>query len=469
MSKAPWLVAGVIVSLTACSSAPDAKAALRKAEKAMGSVKSIQYSGSGINGNFGQAISSGAEWPRREVRSYTRTINYDQKSASEQIVFAQEVFGGQQQNAEVNGDKAWNVGPNGPVPQPANAEERQVQIWMTPHGFVKAALEASDTRIDPAGPNITFTALGKYKVSGVLDLTNYVVKVETTESNPILGDTPVVWTYSGYKEYGSIKFPTQIVQRQGGFSTWELTITDVRPNAPVDLPVPDSVKNAPPPQPTVQSSKVADGVWFLTGGSHHSLLAEFRDYVAVVEAPLNEERSLVVLAEAKKLVPDKPVKYVISTHHHFDHTGGLRAYVAQGITVVTHESNKDYFEKALQRPSTVVPDSQGRKPKPPVIEGVTGKYVLTDGKQTIEVYATDGDNHTDDLLVAYLPGPKILVEADSYSPPAADAPLPSPPPANALALYNNIQRLKLNVATIAPIHGRGVVSMAEFKRYIGKS
>ena len=202
MSKALWLVAGVIVSLTACSSAPDAKAALRKAEKAMGSVKSIQYSGSGINGNFGQAISSGAEWPRREVRSYTRTINYDQKSASEQIVFAQEVFGGQQQNAEVNGDKAWNVGPNGPVPQPANAEERQVQIWMTPHGFVKAALEASDTRIDPAGPNITFTALGKYKVSGVLDLTNYVVKVETTEFNPILGDTPVVWTYSGYKEYG---------------------------------------------------------------------------------------------------------------------------------------------------------------------------------------------------------------------------------------------------------------------------
>src|SRR5215472_7111927 len=98
MNKALWSIAGLLFALTACSSAPDAKAVLRNAEKAMGKVTTIQYSGAGVNGNFGQAISSGAEWPRREVTSYTRTINYDQKSSSEQIVFAQEVFGGRQQN-----------------------------------------------------------------------------------------------------------------------------------------------------------------------------------------------------------------------------------------------------------------------------------------------------------------------------------------------------------------------------------
>src|SRR5579862_468790 len=226
MDRKLWLVSGVCLVLGACSSAPDAKTALSNAEKAMGSVKSIQYSGTGMNGFFGQALSAGKEWPRRDLTSYTRTINYDQKSSSEQMVFAQPVFGGQQQNAEVNGDKAWNLGPNGPAPQPANAEERQLQIWLTPHGFVKAAMDAGNATIEPPSQDgkktsvITFMALGKYKVAGTLDENNMVVKVETTEANPVLGDLPVVCTYSDYKDYNGVKFPTKIVQTQGGFPVW---------------------------------------------------------------------------------------------------------------------------------------------------------------------------------------------------------------------------------------------------------
>jgi glyoxylase-like metal-dependent hydrolase (beta-lactamase superfamily II) len=98
------------------------------------------------------------------------------------------------------------------------------------------------------------------------------------------------------------------------------------------------------------------------GGSHHSIVVEFNEYVAVAEAPLNEERSLAVLAEAKKLVPNKPVRYVLTTHHHFDHSGGLRTYVAEGATVVTHQSNVPYFEKTLTAPATLAlaQDQQGR-------------------------------------------------------------------------------------------------------------
>jgi glyoxylase-like metal-dependent hydrolase (beta-lactamase superfamily II) len=99
---------------------------------------------------------------------------------------------------------------------------------------------------------------------------------------------------------------------------------------------------------------------------------------------------------------------------------------------------------------------------------VTDKYVLTDGTQTIEAYVNQGDTHTDELLVFYLPKPKILVEADSYSPGPPNAALPSPAPTNAIALYKNIQRLKLNVATVAPIHGRGPVPMSEFMKFIAK-
>ena len=475
MDRKLWVVTGLSLALGACSSAPDAKTALSNAEKAMGSVKSIQYSGTGMNAFFGQALAAGKEWPRRDLTSYTRTINYDQKSSSEQMAFAQPVFGGQQQNGEVNGDKAWNMGANGPAPQPANAEERQLQIWLTPHGFVRAAMDAGNATIEPPSQDgkktnvITFTALGKYKVAGTLDENNMVVKVETTEANPVLGDLPVVCTYSDYKDFNGVKFPTKILQTQGGFPVWDLTIASVQPNAPADLPVPDAVKSAAAPQVTVQTQKLGDGVWFLGGGSHHSLVVGFKDYIAVIEGPLTEERSMAVMAEAKKLVPDKPIKYVISTHHHFDHTGGLRTYIANGATLITHESNKDYFMKALQAPATVAPDAEAKSPKPPTIQGVTDKFVLTDGKQTIEVYATQGDTHTDEMLVVYLPGPKVLVEADSYSPGPPNTPPPSPVPPNAMNLYNNIQRLKLNVATVVGIHGRGPVPMAEFKKFIGKS
>jgi glyoxylase-like metal-dependent hydrolase (beta-lactamase superfamily II) len=198
-------------------------------------------------------------------------------------------------------------------------------------------------------------------------------------------------------------------------------------------------------------------------------VVNFKDYIAVIEAPLNEERSMAVIAEAKKLVPNKPIKYVISTHHHFDHSGGLRTYVAEGATVVTHDSNRGYFEKTFQAPATLAPDALAKIPKSATIQDVTDKdkFELTDGKQTIDVYSTAGDTHTDEMLVVYLPASKILVEADSYSPQDPNA-KPTPVPPNATNLYNNIQRLKLNVATIAPIHGRGAVPYAEFLKFVGK-
>ena len=113
----------------------------------------------------------------------------------------------------------------------------------------------------------------------------------------------------------------------------------------------------------VQTTKLADGVWFLTGGSHHSLVVDFKDYITVIEAPLNEERSMAVIAEAKKLVPNKPIKYVINTHHHFDHAGGLRTYVAEGATIVTHDSNRGYFEKTFLAPATLAPDALSKASK----------------------------------------------------------------------------------------------------------
>src|SRR5215813_9225799 len=213
MQKKHLLLVVLVLAASAC--AKDANSVLNSAQSAMGNPKSIQYSGTGMNAFFGQALSAGKEWPRRDLTSYTRTINYDAKSSREEMSFAQQVFGGQQQNAEVNGNKAWNVGANGPNPQPAAAEERQLQIWLTPHGFLKGALAAGNAGMrdgDSGSHLLTFKALGKYDVTGTIDSNNMVTKVETIEANPVLGDMPVVATYSDYKDFTASRFQTRIVQ-----------------------------------------------------------------------------------------------------------------------------------------------------------------------------------------------------------------------------------------------------------------
>lgn len=470
MTRTHWLAPALVVAVAGCSATRDAASVLQDAQEAMGTVSSIQYSGTGMNAFFGQALTAGEEWPRRELSSYTRTVNYDQRSARDELSFAQPTFGGQQQNTQVNGDKAWNVGPNGPAAQPATAEERQLHIWLTPHGFLKGAAAAGNATLTEAEGTsvISFTALGKYTVDGTIDAQNHVTSVETKIANPVLGDTDLMASYSDYRDFSGVQFPGKILITQGGFPLWDLTITSVTPNAPLDLPVPEAVASATIPAVQTASTKLADGVWHITGGSHHSVLVEFAEYVAVAEAPLDEARSRAVLGEVKKLVPNKPVRYVLTTHHHFDHSGGLRTYVAEGATVVTHQSNVPYFEKSLAAPATISPDAQSTSPKTPTLQGVSGKDIITDGKQTIEVYATAGDTHTNEYTLIYLPRPRILVEGDAYSPGPPDAPPPATPPPNAVALYDELQRLKLNVATIAPIHGRGAVPIAELRKFIGR-
>jgi glyoxylase-like metal-dependent hydrolase (beta-lactamase superfamily II) len=471
MKRTAYVIAVAILAVAGCSRQKTAASVVQDAQGAMGTVASIRYSGTGANGFVGQALTAGQDWPQRRLTAYTRTINYDQQAARDEMTFAEPVFGGQQQTTAVNGGKAWNVGPNGAVPQPAALEERQLSILMTPHGFLKAAAAAPDAMLT-AGANsntIRFTALGKYKVEGTIDAQNHVTQVKTMVANPVLGDTDLTADYSDYRAFNGIQFPGKIKIAQGGSPAWDLTIADVTPNAPLDLPVPDAVASATVPPVQVVTTKLGDGIWQLTGGSHHSVVVEFKDYIAVIEAPLNEERSQAVLAQAKTLVPNKPVKYLFTTHHHFDHTGGLRTYVAEGATIVTHQSNVPYFEKTVMAPATIAPDAQSKAPKQPTFQPVSDKWVLTDGGQTIEVYATDGDSHTNEYTLIYLPKARVLVEADAYSPGPADAPIPPMPPPNAVKLYDEVQKLKLNVATIAPIHGRGPVPMAEFRKFVGKT
>jgi glyoxylase-like metal-dependent hydrolase (beta-lactamase superfamily II) len=338
----------------------------------------------------------------------------------------------------------------------ARTEAGRLDIWMTPHGFLKAAAENSATaKVTTTGGKraISFPAFGgKHTVTGTLNDQNLVERVETLVDNPVLGDTPVEFTYSDYKDFGGVKFPTRIVRREAGHPTLDLTISTVQPNGAATLEVRENPPPAAPAPTRAEAQKVAEGVWDITAAGLHSVLVEFNDHLVVVEASGNDARSNAVIAEVRRLVPSKPIRYLVNTHAHFDHSGGARAFAAEGVTIITHELNKPYFEKVFKTPHRINPDRLSQSNRTAVIEGVGDKRVLTDGAMTLELHHIRGNYHNDAFLMAYLPKAKLLIQADAFHPRPGAPPLPSPPQFT-VNFVDNIQRLKLDVAQVLHIHG----------------
>jgi glyoxylase-like metal-dependent hydrolase (beta-lactamase superfamily II) len=281
----------------------------------------------------------------------------------------------------------------------------------------------------------------------------------------VLGDTPVEFAYSGYKDFGGVMFPARIVRTQGGHPVLDITVSNVTANAPADFAAPAEASAAPAPV-NVTVEKLANGVYYLKGGTHHSLAIDQTDHIVIVEGPQNEARSLAVIAKAKETIPNKPIRYLINTHAHFDHSGGLRTYVDEGATIVTHAMNQPYYEQAWAAPRTLNPDKLAQSKKPAMFQTFTDKAVLTDGKRTIEVHQIAGGGHNDAFALVYLPAEGILSEADAYTPPAANAPPPAAVNPFSVNLDENIGRLKLNVKQIAALHGPRLATMADLKAFI---
>jgi glyoxylase-like metal-dependent hydrolase (beta-lactamase superfamily II) len=342
-----------------------------------------------------------------------------------------------------------------------------LQIWLTPHGFLKGALANRAVVRRGKVTTVTFTALGKYRLVGTISADNVVEKVESWLDNSVLGDMHVETLYTGYRDFGGFKFPTKMVQKQGGHPVFDLAVTEAKVNVPLDLTLPEAVQQATTPAVRVVSEKLADGVWYLTGGSHHSVAVEFADHIAVIEAPLSEERSNAVIGEVKKLIPTKPIRYLVNTHHHFDHSGGLRTYVAEGATIVTHQSNKAFYDATFRAPHRLKPDRQWREKRRAKIMAIGAKHVMSDNAHTMELHHIEGNPHNTGIIMAWLPQEKLLVEVDVYTPLPPNANPPANPNPNTVNLYENIQRLNLDVDRVVPLHGR-IVDLSELRRTIGK-
>ncbi len=442
--------------------------------EAMGSLRAVRematlvIEGQGRTFRLGQNMSPRADLPYYEVENYQLHIDF----ANERWRLRQDrttTFltgnpqSGVRQTYGLDGDVAY--GEQGERTVRAServAADRWAEMYHNPIGILLLALDETSTVsnlreeegqqvVDVAAANGTqFT----FFVDGETGLPS---KVRSSTYHANLGDVAIETLFEDYAESGGLggfqarlTLPRTYTTNLDRFQVSTYRVSS-NPNGQIDdLAAPADVRSAAAAMATatVEVEEVATGVWYLTGQSHHSVLVEFDEYLALIEAPQSETRTLAVIERARELQPDKPLQYVVNTHHHFGHSAGIRAAVSEGLTVITHEVNRSFVEDLVARQHSIVPDALARNPQPLTIETVTGDepYELTDGRRTLQIYRIVDDLHSDGIVMAYLPAERILIEVDAYSPTSREAPF-------AEALLRNIEDRGLRVNTILPLHG----------------
>jgi glyoxylase-like metal-dependent hydrolase (beta-lactamase superfamily II) len=475
-------------------------------------LKCITFSGTAYGGAVGQTFENAVnvDWPRIDaLANYTRTINWEAGTSKETfdrkpgLNPASWKYGigwqggtpiqkATRQTHVVNGKTAWHIDGDGPpvaVP-PELAELYQLDLWLNPPGFLKAARlpganpvalwrweqieKGRDGNVvQPEKVHIVgITMFGKYRVDATINSQNLITRIKTTIGEPALGDFNIEHESTNQMAFGTIKWPIAWHSHHGWDDNWQFYRQSTGHNgyggkfAAVQPNVCDDAVHVPPSLTTasdgsnVAVEKIAEGVYLLGGGPANSYMVEFRDFVAVFEAPGNETRSLAVIDAVTGLAPGKPIRWLISSHPHFDHIGGLRTYVHIGATIVAHMKNLAFLNRDVlsYEPRTVAPDIVSRWPPTEVSEGynyeaVQENYVITDNRRILRVYYVQPLQHVEGMLMAYLPAERIAIKADlfdTHEPPRA-AQLPA-----MRSLATQVARMKLEVETIAPVHGKPV-------------
>ena len=485
----PLTALGLVALLAGCAStppAPDATTLMAQAEKALGSatLKTLVVSGRGNGSTFGQAWQPGIAWPGLTYSTLTRSMNFDTGAYREEFARSRSEpngggatplmgMGEARASGSVRDGFAWNTAGTTATPAGVALQGRQHDLWTsTPQGALKAARRynaVAGTRVQAgqALHTLQYSAPGQLAATLVLDAQHLVTRIESTMPHPVLGDTPVITEFSDYQTAAGgegLRFPMRVKQTTGGFPVLDWSITEVKADTAVDIAVPDNVRAA---RENATPEKVAEGVWFLAGGSHNSVAIELSNQIVLVESPLYDARSAAVFATANQLVPGKKVMTVINSHHHFDHAGGLRNAVAEGAQLITSTIAKPYFERVFANPNRIAPDRMALSGQSARITAAGPKTVMQDALRTIEILEMQGSVHSEGFLMVWLPKEKLLIQADAYTPGPPNSPPPPVPNANQVNLAQNIEQRGIQPERILPLHGR-VVPIAELYTQIGR-
>jgi hypothetical protein len=458
----------ILAFAAACAHTPAELQVVRDAASALGGVdrvqaaKTLTIEGEGAAPNVGQNTLPDGELPVWKVTSFKRTLDLASgRTRVQQVRSAQFLFAGptvQRLDQGLDGDVAYNVGQDGAMTRAGDqaVRERRIEMLHHPVTIVRAALdpaarianrrqEGNEQRVD-----IT-TAKGEMLTLAIDATTRLPLRVTSMSDNPNMGDVAISTSFSDYEEVSGLKLPNRLITTIDKYPQFELHLTrnSLDSEGGVDLAATESVKAAPVPPPpaiTVTAEPVAKGIWWLAGsGNHRSVVFEFDDHLTLFEVPLNEARSAAVIAKARTL-SSKPLTEAIVSHHHFDHSGGLRVAVAEGLTIITHRLNEEFFKDLVSRKHTIVPDALEKNPKPLVLDLVDDEKILKDKLMEVHLYHLLDNPREGTNLFAYVPRERILVQADLY-----DATWQQ-------HLWGenvlwNIERRKLKVDKDVPVHG----------------
>jgi glyoxylase-like metal-dependent hydrolase (beta-lactamase superfamily II) len=450
-------------------------------------LKTLQIVGYGelayFNGGGNITADPAAPQKWQKVLEYTRTIDLEhgrtrvQQRLKMDFVFASTVgqLGLNRTNETLDGDVAYNIGggflaaPQAGTPQPQRAgaaavRQRRVEMLAHPITIVRAALEPasklSNLRTQgnlrlvdvtvPQGDTLTLA------VNATTNLPSWVSYVGP---NANLGDVTFRTAFTGYVPEKGVQLPTGMATTIDFRNVVQSKLYVDRNivDAPIDdLSAPPSLRSATPQGPLagagadLQPTKVADHVWFLNGNTFF----EFDDHLTMVEANRQDAALQAILKVANALVPGKRVTQVIQSHHHFDHSVGLRAAVAEGLTVISRRGNEGIFREMVARPAKLFPDALGRNPKPLKFIPVDDHLRLEDATNEIDIYHVVGNYHMADAVVVHVPASNLLVEADLTTQDWdfnwwGDS------------LMNNIEYRRLKVETNLAVHAQRPYPLAE--------
>lgn len=306
--------------------------------------------------------------------------------------------------------------------------------------------------------------------------THLPTQVDILEDDPLEGDSSYVLRYGDWRKSGAVMLPFSLRTELNGKPLQEEQIKSIQHNltfAADPFAIAPEVRNektdAKPiasqwiPRrvagnvsyldfgrpPAVEWHRLADSVHKIQGVGHATFVVEMGDHLIAIEGPLYDQRTAPVVQSIKDKFPNKPIRYVIPTHHHLDHAGGIRAFMATGATIVVPFSAKEFYSRVAKAPHTRKPDSLTKQPTGVVIEAFGGgPRILSDGQRRVEVHPLPLP-HAEDMVVIYLPAEKIIIEADHISPRKGEV----RPAASVKEFVPALDKLNLDVVTIVGIHG----------------